>query len=108
MPQDKKTSQKGLAVPSQWCKIANEKVNIKLLDKLGTNRHRRECFKVAMYLHRNQIESKSYPSLVLDEFLRQLAGPEIFDVARSIEDTSYDTHLEVFLQMKRFVLSGEM
>lgn len=65
---------------TMWDAMSKTKECIEDLEVAGTNRHRRECFKIAM-----KITNISYPdnnsemTILMKEYVRQLVGPEICD-----------------------------
>jgi hypothetical protein len=94
---------------TKWGKIAQEKVDIRQINKDGVNRHRRECFKIALYLNRNFSERKDYPLRVLEEYLRQLVGPEILEEIKTVmvSAPNYERELTALARTKCFVINGE-
>lgn len=89
-----------------WLKeILDKPHSLETLDKAGANRHRVESFKIAMKVSkiRNPKTVFQLEGLML-EYIRQVVGPEIFDLFKDVSTT--DNVDELFASIKNYI-TGE-
>lgn len=79
---------KRMAVFSEWTEMINVIPPIEELEIAGTNRHRKECFAVAVALTRRDPVTVEEFTAFMSEYVRQLVGPEIYDTYNSFQTAS--------------------
>lgn len=75
---------KGLLLMSIWDQMIADIPEIEDLEIAGKNRHRDECFKIALHLRGEPKTDKEF-YIFMGEYIRQLMSPEVDDVLTEYE-----------------------
>lgn len=101
MPRKKKEL---VTIEEYWNKIIRKPPPIEDLDTAGSNRHRRECFNIALKLCRSAPTSATELSLFMEEYVRQLIGPEIYDLYNNYQEGL--SPIRIYKDIRKYTLGA--
>ena len=79
---------------------------IEELETQGANRHRSECFKTALHLtSRRTPYTEAEFNHFMNEYIRQLVGPEVYDTYATYEGSVSDVG-KVFRIIRKYTLGA--
>lgn len=76
---------KELSITNIWDQLIADTPEIEDLEIAGRNRHRDECFKIALHLRGEPKTEKEF-YIFMGEYIRQLISPEVDDVLSQYEN----------------------